>query len=282
MSAAITFQVASEATSSRFSQASCAAPRDAGLALVVALVPGGIAVAAHVDHEDVEQRAVGDLAIDAAVLGGHSAHRHEFVERAARPRHQKRAAVLGIAGLVGGADRRPVVGDLMIVPLREQGDGGMEGAKALVEPVVFVVAAELGEAVGDDGFFLGDDVSPDPAIGQLQFPLHRAIRIDVVTGMDEEVRTVVEHGAVSPHPATVFVDAPALPRGIARPGERYRCSLCRCGAEMPELRLAFDAALADVVEAYAIKNVLPGRQAVEQHLCGEITVRQCVGGQPSQ
>ncbi len=127
---------------------------DAGLAWVVALVEGGIAVAAHVDHEDVEQRAVGDLAIDAAVLGGHSAHRHELMERAARPRHQQRAAVLGIAGLVGGADRRPVVGDLVIVPLREQGDGGVEGAKALVEPVVFVVAAELGEAVGDDGLLL--------------------------------------------------------------------------------------------------------------------------------
>jgi hypothetical protein len=40
----------------------------------------------------------------------------------------------------------------MVVPLREQGHGGMEGAKVLVEPVVFVVAAELCEAVGDDGF----------------------------------------------------------------------------------------------------------------------------------
>src|SRR5207247_7303513 len=67
------------------------------------------------------------------------------------------------------------------------------------------------------------------------------------------------------------------PRRIARPGERHRCSLSRCGAEMPELRLAFDAALADVVEAYAIKNVLPGRQAIDQQLCGEIAVRQCIG-----
>ena len=38
------------------------------------------------------------------------------------------------------------------------------------------------------------------------------------------------------------------------------------GAEMPELRLAGDAALADVVEPHAIENVLPGRQAVEQNL----------------
>src|SRR5437867_2005104 len=47
---------------------------------------------------------------------------------------------------------------------------------------------------------------------------------------------------------------------------------------MPELRLAGDAALADVVEAHAIENILPGRQAVEQQLCGEIAVRQCIGG----
>src|SRR5207253_9619954 len=47
---------------------------------------------------------------------------------------------------------------------------GMEGAKVLVEPVVFVVATELREAVRDDGFFLGDDIPPDPATGQLQLP----------------------------------------------------------------------------------------------------------------
>src|SRR4051794_34954649 len=32
--------------------------KDAGVAAVVALVEGGIAVAAHVDHEDVEQRSI--------------------------------------------------------------------------------------------------------------------------------------------------------------------------------------------------------------------------------
>ena len=41
---------------------------DEGVACVVALVPGVIAVAAHVEHEDVEQRTVADLAIDAAAV----------------------------------------------------------------------------------------------------------------------------------------------------------------------------------------------------------------------
>jgi hypothetical protein len=47
---------------------------------------------------------------------------------------------------------------------------------------------------------------------------------------------------------------------------------------MPELRLAFDAALADIVEAHAIENVLPCRQAIDQNFRHEVAFRQCVGG----
>ena len=142
----------------------------------------------------------------------------------------------------------------------------MEGAKVLVEPVVFVIAAELFEGLGDHRLLFGDDVSPDLTIGQLQLPLHRTVRIDVVAGMDEEVRTVVEHGAVSPHPATVFVDAPALPRGIAGPGERYVAPRHRRGAEVPDLCLAGDAVPVEALEPHAIENVLTRRQGAEQNL----------------
>ena len=187
------------------------------------------------------------------------------MERAARPHHQQRGAVLGIAGLVGGADRRPVVGDLVIVPLREHRHLGVEGAQIVVEQIIFVVGAELFEAVRHHGFLFGDDVAPDLAIGQLQFAFHRTIGIDVIAGMDEEVRAVAEHGAVGAHPAARGIDAPALPGGIARPHERNIASRGGRGTEMPDLRLAFDAALADVVEAHAIENVLPCRQAVEQN-----------------
>ena len=98
-SAAITFQVASDAASSRFSQASCVAPRMQASPRVT-LVPAGIAVAAHVDHEDVEQRTIGDLAIDTAILRRVLADRHEFVEGAAGARDQARGAVIGIAAFV--------------------------------------------------------------------------------------------------------------------------------------------------------------------------------------
>jgi len=60
-SAAITFQVASDDTSSRFSQASCVSEDESSRCCRRAC-SGGIAIAAHVDQEDVEQRAVADLA----------------------------------------------------------------------------------------------------------------------------------------------------------------------------------------------------------------------------
>jgi hypothetical protein len=51
---------------------------------------------------------------------------------------------------------------------------------------------------------------------------------------------------------------------------------------MPELRLAVDAGSSLLSKRYAIEDVLPRRQAVEQHLCGEIAGLQGVGGRPSQ
>ena len=71
MSAAITFQVARERISSRLSQAICAGPEEMSrrpVALLQALAIRA-AIAAHVEHEHVEQRPIGNLAIDAAGLG---------------------------------------------------------------------------------------------------------------------------------------------------------------------------------------------------------------------
>ncbi len=68
MSAAITFQVAREVSSSRLSQASCVAAEEHGLrpGLALHIVGVGAAIGAHVDEEDVEHRPVRDLAVDAA------------------------------------------------------------------------------------------------------------------------------------------------------------------------------------------------------------------------
>ena len=218
-------------SSSRFSQASWTVPEDEGVAAVVALVPGRIAIAAHVDQKHIEQRPVSDPAIDPAGLPGNLADRHEFMKRAARALNQPRFAVLGVTGLVGGADRRPVIGHLMIVPLRQHRHLCVEGAQILVEQIVFVVAAKLREAVGDGGFLFGDDIAPDFPVRQLQFGRNRTIGIDVIAAMNEEIRTVLQHGPVGAHAAAGGIDAPALPRGIARPDKRYRAFVApaRCG-----------------------------------------------------
>ena len=42
----------------------------------------------------------------------------------------------------------PVIGDLVIIPLREDVHGGIERSHILVEEIVLVVAAELGERLG--------------------------------------------------------------------------------------------------------------------------------------
>lgn len=59
-------------------------------AVIAALVPAVIAIAAHVDHEDVEQRTVADAAVDPALLRADIADRHEVKEGAAGARDQAR------------------------------------------------------------------------------------------------------------------------------------------------------------------------------------------------
>ena len=249
---------------------------DESVAVVVALVPGIVAVAAHVEHEDVEQWTVADPAIDATVIACRLSHRHEFVERAPGPRHQFRDAVLGKAALVVAAQRRPVVGHLVIVPLREHRDLGVEGAKVLVEPVVFIVAAKLRETVRDDRFFFRHDVAPDLAVRQLQLGGDGTVGIDVIAGMNEEVWPVVAHGPVGPHAAARGIDAPALACGVARPDERHRTTLRRRGTEMPDPGFSGEAAC-DVVEAHAIEDILPCGQAIDQRFRSEVAVRQRIG-----
>src|SRR5262249_4013574 len=160
-----------------------------------------------------------------------------------------RIAFLVSAAVIATA-RRPVVADLMVVPLREHRHLGVEGAEVIVEPVVSVVAAKLRQAVRDRGFLFGDNVAPDFAVWKPLRGRYRAIRIDVVAGMDEEVRTIVEHGAIGPISAAADIDAPALARGIAGPDERDRRLVGRRGAEAPDPALSGDAG-ADVFEPHA-------------------------------
>jgi hypothetical protein len=191
------------------------------------------------------------------------------------PAYQFRDAVLGKAALVVAAERRPVVGHFMIVPLREHRDFGVEGTKVFVEPVVFVVAAKLRQAVRGDGFFFRHDVAPDLAVRQLQLGGDGTVGINVIAGMNEEIRPVVAHGPVGPKSPARGIDAPALARGIAGPDERQRVALRRRGTKMPDPGFSGEAAR-DIVEPHAIEDILPCGQTVEQHFRGEVAVRQRV------
>src|SRR5262249_17856343 len=124
------------------------------------------------------------------------------------------------------------------------------------------VAAELLEAVRDNGFFLGHDIAPDLAVRQLQLALDRAVRIDVIAAMDEEVGPVLQHGAVAAISAARGIDAPALPRGIAGPDEGNVAGAVRRRAEAANLRGA-GKTLVKALEANAIEDVLSCRQAID-------------------
>jgi hypothetical protein len=151
----------------------------------------------------------------------------------------------------------------------------MEGAEILVNVVVFVVAAELLQGARDFGFFFRHEIAPDFAIGELQLGGNGAVGIDMVAGMDEEIRAILQHGAIAAISAARDVDAPALPRRVAGPHERDRLTRCRRRAEMSDARLACDPG-GNVVEAHAVENILPRRQPVQQRSCGEIGIRSCV------
>ncbi len=243
--------------------------------MVVTLVPGRIAVAAHVDQEHVEQRPISDFAIDAAGLSGDRPDRHEFEKRAARTRHQARSAVRVVTGRVDAADRRPVVGHFVIVPLREHCHLRVEGAQVLVEQVVFIVAAKLCDAVCDLGFLRRHDIAPNVAVRQLQFRRHRAVGVDVIAGMNEEVRTVFQHGPVGAHAAAGGIDAPALACGIAGPDERNLVMHRGRGAEMTDLGFAGEATRA-IRETQAIEDILSWGKIFQLYFGGEIGIRQRV------
>ncbi len=191
--------------------------QDEAVAAVVTLVPGRIAVAAHVDQENIEQRPVSYPAIDAPLLLGNGADRHEFEKRLACARHQSGGAVFGVTGLVGTADRRPVVGHFMVVPLRQHRHLRMKGAQIVIEQIVSIISAKLRQAVRDRGFLLGHDIPPGFPVRQFQLSGHRTVGVDVIAAMDEKVGAVFEHGLVGSHATASGIDAPALARGITRP-----------------------------------------------------------------
>jgi len=115
----------------------------------------------------------------------------------------------------------------VIIPLREDRHLGIEGPHVVVEQVVLVVAAELGERLRGLGLFLEHDVFPDLAVRHFLLGEDRTVGVNGVAVMDEEIGTVAQHGRIRAHAAARFVDAPALTGD--RPTTRTRSSAGRAG-----------------------------------------------------
>ena len=239
------------------------------------------AIAAHVEHEDVEQRPIGNFAIDSPGLGLREAQRHVFMKYAVRPRRQQQRIRLDVfAALVLSAGQRlawpPVVGHFVIVPLRKNRYLSVESEHVLVKQIVFVIAAELRERLRGLRLFLDHDVFPNLAIRHFFLGEYRDIGIDRISAVDEEIRPITQDGGVGAHAAARLVDAPALPGGICRPNERDRASVARRRAEAADHWLAGNGGRREVLEADAVENVLPCGQSFDQCLCREIGFGQRV------
>ena len=71
------------------------------------------------------------------------------MEGAASARGQFKYASVGVTAPAERLARTPIVGNFVIVPLREQRHLGIEGEHIFIEQVVFVIAAKLRERLGD-------------------------------------------------------------------------------------------------------------------------------------
>jgi hypothetical protein len=168
----------------------------------------------------------------------------------------------------------PVVVDLVVVPLREDGHFGIERQNVLIEQVIFEIAAKFVERLGGLRLLDGDEILPDFAIRHFLLGRHWIVGVDVVAIVDEKIRPIVSHRRIGTHATARLVDAPALSGGVAGPHEADRAPIARRGAETADGRLADNAGRSKVLKADAIENLLPGRQAVDQRLGGEIALRQ--------
>ena len=135
----------------------------------------------------------------------------------------------------------------------------------------------LGQGLGDLGLLVDHQVLPLGAVGQVDLGLQRAVGIDGVAAMDEEIGLVLEHGGVGLHAAAALVDAPALPRGVAGPGEGDIAQIGGRGAEAAAHRLRHRVDVGEIGEGHAIEDVLAGRQILRHQLRDVVVLRQHVG-----
>ena len=264
----------------------------------MSLLAGGVLALerAHVQAEDVQLGAALDLAVDPRILeaGCPGLERAGVADglvllpRATAPLGQGVDIEDRVALVLQGLAGVPVVGGLVVVPLREQGGVRVEVPDVVIHHVVAMAGPELLLGLGHLRHALGHHVAPDLAVGLLVLGLDGAVRVDRVAGVDEEVRVRGRHGPVGAHAAQIRVDAEALPRGVGGPHEGLtgargpadalaaaRAQPLGSGAEGPELRGRADTGL--VLELHGVEELRAGGQPGHADLGGVVGL----GGDPS-
>ena len=203
----------------------------------------------------------GRVAVTAAVDEGADRHRHVLLPRAAAPGGQHVAPALGVAVVVEELAGIPVVAGLVVVPLRDRRDVGIQRTDVRVLQDVALPAAELVERLGDLLDAVGDQVAPDVTALLLDGRGDLEVGVDRVPAVHEQVGVGPVDRGVRREPAELLVDPEPLPAGVARPGQRGGGRVDRRGAEADPLGLAGGA----VVGAEPDRGVVPpaGREPLQ-------------------
>ena len=189
----------------------------------------------------------------------------QYSRKARRPRAARRSTSRTVARVVEHLARVPVVDRLVVVPLAEHGHLGVEAPDVHVLEVVAVVAAELGERLGHLRLLRDHDVAPHGPVGQGDGLGDRAVGVDRVARVDEEVGGEGAPGLVGAHATARRVDAPALAGGVPAPGEGHVGPGGRGGAQPAHGRLAAPLGPGDVLEDHAVEDVLARGQPAQRH-----------------
>ena len=191
----------------------------------------GTPVAAHVDHEQVKQRPLRQVAVDPLGLHiGGAANRRVLMKRFGRAGHQQRHILLGVARVLAQVfGVRVVVADLVVVPLPDLRHISRHAPHIGVHQVVAVAPTELVERLRHLAHLFGDQVVPHAAVGQLHLCTDGTVSVDRVPAMQEEVGIGLADLLIDLHATPGFIDAPPLAGRVTAPG---KANVTRSGARL--------------------------------------------------
>ena len=150
----------------------------------------------------------------------------------------------------------PVVHHVVVVPLRDGRNRGVECLRVRVVQVVGVVPAELLQGLGHLPLGRGDQVPPDGPVVEGDRLDQRIVRVDEVAGVDEQVRLVARHRFVQAQAAEVRVEPPSLADRVAGPAQRQLAPRPGRRAEAARDRRAPETRPRQVVEPHAVEDRL--------------------------